>query len=316
MKIVLINSLFVAEEKLLSFKTEIEKTGNSFVYYLNSPIDVNEYIDRIKDADILIIDNLKTPESVLKHAKNLKYIDVAFTGVDHLDLAYCKKHGIIVSNASGYSTEAVAELVVGLIISYYRKVIFFNSNTRLLKDKESILGNEIENLTIGLIGYGKIAKRVYELLNPFHLNFLVYSHHEVKDLPNNAKFVTLDELFKSSDIITLHTPLTNETHNLINLDAFNKMNKKPLLINTARGPIINHDDLVKALDEKLISGAAIDVYDKEPPLNKDDQLLKFENLILLPHVGYFTKEAMAKRFEIIKDNLASYLKGETKNRVA
>ena len=171
-------------------------------------------------------------------------------------------------------------------------------------------------MTIGLIGYGKIAKRVYELLNPFHLNFLVYSHHEVKDLPNNAKFVTLDELFKSSDIITLHTPLTNETHNLINLDAFNKMNKKPLLINTARGPIINHDDLVKALDEKLISGAAIDVYDKEPPLNKDDQLLKFENLILLPHVGYFTKEAMVKRFEIIKDNLVSYLKGKTKNRVA
>lgn len=315
MNIVLIDSLNVDEDKLKQLKGELTLLNHNFTYYLKPPSSILEFQNRIKDADVLIVDNIKTSAEVLKHAQNLKYINVAFTGVDHIDLAYCKNHGIEVSNASGYSTEAVGELTVGLIIGFFRKILFLDKTTRNLKDKGNVLGEEIENKVVGLFGFGKIAKKVYELLKPFNVKFITNSHHKIVNLPTDVAEVDFDTLLKMSDIISIHTPLSEETKNIFNYDAFKKMAKKPLLINTARGPIIEKEALIKALKNGLISGAALDVYDKEPPLDKGDVLLNFDNVILLPHVGYFTKEAMNKRFEIIKENLLSYINGEIKNRV-
>lgn len=315
MKIVLINSLNVEEDKLKQLQFELASLNHEFFYYLNPPISIEEYQNRIKDADVLIIDNIKTTGDVLKAAKKLKYLNVAFTGLDHVDLGYCKEHNITISNASGYSTEAVAELTIGLIISYLRNVLFFDKVTRDLKTKGNLFGEELENKVVGLFGFGKIARRVFELLKPFNVKILTYSHHKIKDLPKDVSQVDFNTLLNESDIISIHTPLNEETRGIFDYSSFKMMKKKPLIINTARGPIIDKDSLIRALKEDLISGAALDVYDKEPPLDSNDPLIAFSNLILLPHIGYFTKEAMIKRFEIIKDNLFNYINGETKNRV-
>ncbi len=315
MKIVLINSLNVEEDKLKQLQFELASLNHEFFYYLNPPISIEEYQNRIKDADVLIIDNIKTTGDVLKAAKKLKYLNVAFTGLDHVDLAYCKEHNITISNASGYSTEAVAELTIGLIISYLRNVLFFDKVSRDLKTKGNLLGEELENKVVGLFGFGKIARRVFELLKSFNVKILTYSHHKIKDLPKDVSQIDFNTLLNESDIISIHTPLNEETRGIFDYSSFKMMKKKPLIINTARGPIIDKDSLIRALKEDLISGAALDVYDKEPPLDSNDPLIAFSNLILLPHIGYFTKEAMIKRFEIIKDNLFNYINGETKNRV-
>lgn len=306
MKIVSINNLCVEESLLRKLQDKLFSLGHEFSYYLTNFNSDEVLITKIKDADILIIDNHKISNKVLDEAKNLKYIIIAFTGFDHIDISYCKSRNIVVSNASGYATEAVAELTVTLIISSLRNVINFDKLTRKSFDKMDILGTELEGKTVGLIGYGKIAKRVKTLLEPYNLNFLIYSLHEISSLPKNGRQVELEYLLKESDIVSLHLPLNDETRDLIGEKELLMMKKSSILINTARGPIINNESLIKVLKNNCIKGACLDVFDIEPPLNKTE-LFDLDNTILLPHIGYFTIEAMKKRFDIVEQNLMSYL---------
>lgn len=315
MRIVLINTLYVDENKLIELNYQLISLGHQFIYYLKKPTSDEDFIDRVKDADVLIIDNTKLNSDILMHCKKLKYIDIAFTGIDHIDIDYCKKHNIHVSNASGYSTNAVAELTIGLILSSFRKIELFNKLTRNHKDKSNILGLELNNKTVGIIGFGKIGREVAKLLHSFDCKLIAYSHNKILELPNYVKQTTLEELLNDSDVVSLHCLLTSETKGLISYDEFKAMKKHPLIINTARGPIINHDALINALENNLISGACLDVYDYEPPID-EDALFHFENIICLPHVGYFTKEAMDKRLNIVKENLFAYLKdGSILNKI-
>lgn len=306
MNIVLINNLYIDESLLVNLKNKLFSYGHSFNYYLENATSELESIKRIKDAEILIIDNHKITNDVLSHATKLKYIIVAFTGFDHIDVNYCKDHNIKVSNCSGYATEAVAELTVGLIISYFRNIINFDSNTRKSLDKMDILGNEIQNKTVGLIGYGKIGKQVSKLLENFDVNLLIYSHHKIHESSQKIKQVGLEYLLTNSDIISIHVPLNESTKGLIGSKELTMMKENCVLINTARGPIIDTSSLVKCLKNHSIKGACLDVYDVEPPI-KDKELLSLDSVILLPHVGYFTKEAMKKRFDIVEEILFSYL---------
>lgn len=316
MKIVLINTLYVEESSLLELKSTLKSMGHLFSYYLVKPQNNKDYINRIKNADVLIVDNTPTSKAVLQEATHLKYIDVAFTGFDHIDIDYCIERGIKVSNASGYSTESVSELTIGLIIAYLRKIPLFDTMTRLSYDKKEILGTELSRKTIGIFGFGKIGRRVAELLKSFNVEILATSHNTIKNKPCYVEEVNFQELLKRSDIITIHAPLNSETRNLFDYKTLLLTSKNPVIINTARGHIINQDGLIKALDLRVIDGAALDVYDIEPPLKANLELLQMPNVVLLPHVGYFTKEAMKKRFDIIKDNLLSYINGDIKNRVA
>ena len=306
MNIVSINNLYIEESLLIELKNKLFSYGHNFTYYLTGANDDEMLINRIEDADVLIIDNHRVSNEVLDRAKHLKYIIIAFTGFDHIDVTYCKEHNIAVSNASGYATKAVAELTVGLIISYFRNVINFDKSTRKNLDKMDILGDEVERKTLGIIGYGKIGKQVVRLLENFDVKFLIYSHHDIDSLPLNAEQVNLETILKESDVVSLHTPLNDSTRNLISENELSLMKKSAILINTARGPIVNRDALIKALKNKEIKGACLDVFEKEPPIN-DTELCSLDNVILLPHVGYFTKEAMKKRFDIVEQNLMSYL---------
>ncbi len=315
MKIVLLNPININPRLYPGIKTDLESMGHSFFYFETKCKDREEIKNRIKDADILITDNTRLDAELLSCAPNLKYIDVAFTGFDHIDIDYCKKHDIKVSNASGYSTEAVAELELTLILNALRKINILDELTRNHQDKGELIGEELLGKNVGIIGTGKIGRRLIELLKPFNCNIYALNRKSAQDLAENGVLLgTIEEIFRYCKVIVLNAPLNSETKDLINRALFDESTLKPIIINTARGPIINKKDLLYELETENISYACLDVFDTEPPLQEDD-LFKYKNTILTPHIGYFTKEAMLKRASIVFTNLYSFLDGKLINSV-
>jgi phosphoglycerate dehydrogenase-like enzyme len=316
MKIVMLEPLAINNETLEDLSKGLKDREYEFVAYDSVTDDVNELIDRIGDADAIIIANNPLPGEVIKAAPNLKFISVAFTGVDHVDIEACKSKNIKVSNAAGYSTQAVAELVIGMIISKLRNLVECNTAVREGKTKGGLVGSELSGKTVGIVGTGAIGLRTAELLKAFGCNLLGYSttvKEEGKKL--GIKYVSLDELLEASDIITLHTPLNKETRFLINSKNIVLMKPNAILINCARGEVIEIDAVAKALNEEKIAGAAIDVFETEPPLPLDHILFSAKNTILTPHVAFATHESMIRRAKITFENIYAWLDGEQINKI-
>lgn len=313
MKISLIDPLLVDDKIIQSHKEKIEKLGHEFQYFKDSAKDDDEIIERLNDSDVAIITNNKFSKKVIDNT-NLKLIDVAFTGYNHVDMAACKENDIIVENASGYSDDSVAELVIGLAISIMRK--FDQNNKNIFEDESfNLLGQIIKGKTVGIIGTGKIGTRVIELFKAFGANILSFNRSEKDEVKNlGAKYVSLEELLKNSDIVSIHLPQNDETIGFIGKDELDLMKDKAILINCARGPIVDNKYLAKLLNEDKLR-AGIDVFDMEPPLEKDYPLRNAKNVLLTNHVGYLTEEAMKIRCEIVFDNLYKFLDGEIVNRV-
>ena len=311
MKIVQVESLGVSKQELEDAKLEFEKLGHQFIYYTDIPKGEDELIIRMKEADIVNISNIKLTAKAIESCPNLKYLNVAFTGVDHVDLECCKKHGIKVSNAAGYSTEAVSELAVGLAVALMRNFSQMDGNTRKLGNRNNFLGTELCGKTVGIVGTGAIGLATARIFKAFGCKILAYSRTR-KNI-DGITYTTLDELFAKSDIISLHIPANAQTKGLISKDLLTKMKETAIIINTARGPVMDNAALAELLKAGKIAGAGIDVYETEPPLPENHPLLSAPNTILLPHVGYASKEAMQKRFVIVKSNLHSYLEGRQEN---
>ena len=280
--------------------------GHNFTYYNSKTADINELIKRSKDQDIVMIANNPYPREVILQANNLKLIAVAFAGIDHVDLKACKERNIKVLNCPNYSNVAVSELVIGLTLNLLRKINQADSTTRNSQTNSLLIGEELNNKTIGIIGLGKIGNKTANLFNAFGCKVLAYQRKPINN-PNVTQ-VTLNELLSQSDIISLHIPYNEETYHFIDEDKINMMKKDAILINCARGPVVDNIALAKALNEERIKGAGIDVFDYEPPLNADYPLLNAKNTILTPHLAYFTKEAMIKRANIEFNNVIEYLK--------
>lgn len=260
-----------------------------------------------------IITNNKFSKNVIENT-NLKLIDVAFTGFNHVDIEACNEKNIVVENASGYSDDSVAELVIGLTISVLRK---FNENRKNMYEDESfnLIGQIIKGKTVGVVGTGKIGRRVIELFKAFGANILAYNRSEKDEVKNlGAKYVSLDELLKNSDIVTIHLPQNKETCGFIGKNELDLMKDKAILINCARGPIVDNDYLAKLLNEDKLR-AGIDVFDMEPPIDKNYPLRNAKNTVLTNHVGFLTQEAMDIRCEIVFDNLYKFLDGKIVNKV-
>ncbi|MBO4615315.1 MAG: hydroxyacid dehydrogenase [Bacteroidales bacterium] len=311
MKIVQVESLGVSKQELEDAKQEFEKLGHQYIYYTDIPKGEDELIARMKEADIVNISNIKLSARAIESCPNLKYLNVAFTGVDHVDLECCKSHGIKVSNAAGYSTEAVSELAVGLAVALMRNFSQMDGNTRKLGNRNNFLGTELYGKTVGIVGTGAIGLATARIFKAFGCKIIAYSRTK-KDI-EGITYTTLDELFAKSDIISLHIPANAQTKGLISKDLLSKMKSTAIIINTARGPVMDNAALAELLKNGKIAGAGIDVYETEPPLPENHPLLSAPNTILLPHVGYASKEAMQKRFVIVKSNLHSYLQGKQKN---
>lgn len=311
MKIIQIEPIGIEKPELDKIKDDFKALGHEFIVYDSKPAHEDETIERSKDADVIILSNLPISEKILSNCPDVKMISVAFAGVDHIPMNICKKRDIIVSNAAGYSNHAVAELTIGLAISLYRKMLWSDHQTRNLSDRQGFLGAELYKKTFGIIGLGQIGSQVAQLANTFGCRVLVYSR-STKDIPN-VEFSNLDYLLKNSDIISLHVPLKQETKHLIGESEIKLLKKSAIIINTARGPVIDYHALAEALKNNHIAGAALDVYEKEPPLDKDHPLFNAPNTILLPHIGYATEEAIKLRGQIVIENINRWLEGNPQN---
>lgn len=314
MKVAIMESLGIPQEELDALKKPFEEKGCVFTEYARTT-DEAALIAQAKDADAMILANMPMPASVISACEQLKFIDVAFTGVDHVGLTAAKEKGIAVSNASGYSNEAVAELGVGLVLGLLRNIPQVEARCRKGETKDGLVGSELKGKTVGIVGLGKIGTRSAELYHAFGCPVLASSHSVHADCPEYIAQVSLDELLAASDIVVLHCPLNDSTRGLINKDSIAKMKSSALLINLARGPVADAQALADALNEGRLAGAGIDVFDKEPPLDVNEPLLHAKNTIVTPHVAFASKESMTLRAEIVFDNLAAWMDGQQKNIV-
>lgn len=305
MNISLLEPIGISEKEIETLSKPIIEMGHNFTYYDNKTTDINELIKRSKNQDVVMIANNPYPKEVIESADRLKLIAVAFTGIDHVDYKYAKEKGIQVVNCAGYSNEAVSELVIGLTISLYRKIFEADKATRANKNSNGLIGQELNGKTVGIIGCGNIGIKTATLFKAFGCNILGYNHSPIKC--DFIKQVEIDELLSSSDIISLHLPSNEETYHFMDEEKINKMKASAIFINCARGKIVDNNYLAKALNNNKIAGAAIDVYDIEPPLNSDYPLLNCKNIILTPHVAFLSKEAMIKRARIEFNNVIEFL---------
>ena len=312
MKVAILESLGIGEEELLSLEKPFLEKGVEFVHYDRS-LDENVLLSELDGADAAIIANMPFPSSVIAKSGSLKFIDVAFTGTDHVGLDAAKKKGIAVSNASGYSNEAVSELVLGMVLSFMRNISKVEERCRNGKDKTGLVGNEVKGKTVGIVGLGKIGRRTAEIFSCLGAKILACSRSRHSDAPSYVREVEMDELLTSSDIIVLHCPLTPETRGLIGEKELERMKSSAILVNVARGPVVDEKALALALEKGEIRGALVDVFDKEPPLSLDSPLLSAPNTLLTPHVAFATKESMSLRAEIVFENLRAWMEGQQIN---
>lgn len=315
MKIVLLNPLEVEDQIIESHKEKLEGLGHEFIAYDDNASSDDEIIERLDGVDAAIITNKPLSKKVIDASKDLELIDVAFTGVDHIDLDAVKENGITLLNASGYSDDSVAELVIGLTIGVLRK--FNENNANIFKNESNpLIGELIKGKKFGIIGTGNIGTKLIGILQAFDCEILAYSRTEKESVKEmGVSYVDLDTLLNESDIVSLHIPSTKETKNFLGKEELDKMKKNAVLINCARGPVVDNDYLAELLNaDKLRAG--IDVFDMEPPLPEDYPLRNAKNVILTNHVAFYTKEAMVNRAEIVFDNLYEYLDGNIINEIS
>lgn len=311
MKVAIVEPLGIDEKTVEKLQQEFLPHSIELVYYNSAPKDDAEKIERSEDADIVMLANMPFGKNILEKCSKLKMLSVAFTGVDHVDMNYCKEKNIMVCNCSGYANEAVSELVFGMVIDLYRSIFAADNAVRSDKTKAGLEQFEVCGKKFGIVGAGAIGLKVANLAKAFGCE--VYAYSRTPKNVDGVKFVSLDELLSMCDIVSVHVPLTKKTKDLINAENITKMKSTALLINTARGPVVNAKALAEALKNGIIAGAGVDVFDNEPPIVADNPLLSAPNVVLTPHIGFATKEAMQKRAVIAFENIKKYLNGKPQN---
>lgn len=308
MKIVLLEGLGVSDHVIEQHAQKLEEMGHTFVAYPKNTDPVIQ-AERSRDADVIMLANMPLAPSVLEEAKSLKFIDIAFTGVNHIPMAEAKKRGIAVSNASGYATQAVAELCIRFMIQLLRNVNKTEERCRNGGTKEGLVGRLLWGKTVGIVGAGAIGKRVAALCKAFGCTVLAYNKSTVSD-PAIDEQVSLEVLLNRADIVSLHCPLTADTKGMIGREQLALLKKSALLINTARGGVLDAVALAEALENGSIAGAACDVFETEPPLTADHPLLHCPNTIVTPHIAFASVESMEQRADIVFNNLYAWLDGK------
>lgn len=311
MKIVLLEELGVSDQVIEEHAHKLEEMGHIFVAYPKNT-DSQIQVERSRDADVLLLANMPLSPSVLEEAQSLKFIDVAFTGVDHIPMAEAKRRGIAISNASGYATQAVAELCIGFMIQLLRNVNQTEERCRNGGTKEGLVGNLLAGKTVGIVGAGVIGKKVAALCKAFGCTVLAYNRSAVSD-PAIDEQVSLETLLKQADIVSLHCPLTEQTKGMIGKDQLALLKKNAILINTSRGGVVDSAALAQALENGTLAGAACDVFEIEPPLPTEHPLLHSPNTIVTPHIAFASVESMEQRADIVFNNLYAWLDGKQIN---
>lgn len=312
MNIVLLESLGIAPEQLAAHAEKLASMGHTLTVYERCT-DSAVIAGRCRDADAVILANMPLSEACFEGCEHLRYVDIAFTGVDHVPMDYFRARRIRVSNASGYATEAVAELCIGYMIALLRQSKTAEERCRQGGTKEGLTGHLLRYQTVGIVGAGAIGERVAELCKAFgcrvvcHNRSLVLSQAFDDQLP-------LEELLPRCDIVSLHVPLTDKTRGMIGREQLALMKPSALLLNTARGGVVDTEAVAEALNSGALGGYAADVFETEPPL-ADHPLFHTPNTIVTPHMGFASAESMAMRAEIVFENLYAWLEGTILNEV-
>lgn len=300
---------------------ELKAFGNLTCYGVTQPWEI---AGRIKDADVVVLNKCVMNESNLKDAKHVKILCEAATGYNNIDVEYCKAHGIAVANVCGYSTDSVAQHTFAMLLYVYEKLTYYD---RFVKDGSYAKHTQFTHLDIpfrelkdkqwGIVGLGNIGRKVAGIAECFGCRVSYYSASDTA-YPIAYKKVTFDELLAESDIITIHCPLNEKTENLFTYKAFEKMKNTAVLINVARGPVVNNRDLARALQEGLIAGAGIDVFEKEP-IEKENPLWQIQDstkIITTPHIAWGTVEARTRLVKEVAENIRAFFDGKVRNRIA
>lgn len=316
MKIVVMEPLGVALEKIEALAAGLKAAGHEFIYYTTKETQQDKLLARVQDADIIMLANQPLSAEIINACPNLKMLSVAFTGVDHVALDACRARSIMVCNAAGYSTNAVAELTFGLAISVIRNIVPCDARCRRAETKDGLVGFELFGKTFGVVGTGAIGARVAKIAAAFGCKVLAYSRTEKQELVDaGVQYVSLDELLAQSDFVSLHVPLTDATRGLINAEAIGKMKQGAVLLNTARGPVVDSEALAAALNAGKLAGAGIDVFEGEPPIAENHPLCSAKNTVLTPHVAFASREALETRADIVFANIEKWLAGAPQNIV-
>jgi D-3-phosphoglycerate dehydrogenase len=294
----------------MSNKVEDVLKSKSLDYDIKTGLEPNELKSIIDDYDgILIRSATKLTADILENCSNLKVIGRAGVGVDNVDLDVATKNKILVMNTPLGNLEATAELTVGLMFSLYRHIHNANASTHEGKwEKAKFAGTELKGKTLGIVGFGNIGQRVAEICKVIGMQILTNSNSASDEDLNNfgAKKVSTDELISSSDVLSLHTKLNDQTKNMLNKESIATMKSSSVIINCARGGLINESDLKDALNNEVIAGAAIDVYETEPAT--ENVMFGAKNLLLTPHLGASSKEAQSNVAIDVANQVADFLK--------
>ena len=296
----------------------VEKLGEFVCYDRTKPEDV---IERAKDADIILTNKVVIKQPQIDKLPNLKYITTLATGYNVVDVEYARKKRIDVSNAPDYSTKAVAQHTFAFILEIMSKIKLHSDSVDqgdwIRSDDFCYWKSPIIDLagkTIGIIGYGKIGKEVAKIAKAFDMKVLTVKRNRPYETDPNIDFCSLEELLKESDIVSLHCPATKETTGMVNSDFLSKMKRDAILINLARGVIVNEKDVAFALNNNIISFFCADVIEKEP-MSPDCPLLVAKNTLITPHIAWASVESRKRLIEITANNITSFINGKPINLV-
>lgn len=279
-----------------------------------------EVIERIKDAEVLILNKVKLNKENLPYAKKLKLICITATGYDNVDIDYCREHSIAVCNVAGYSTDSVVQLTVAMAFSLATHLNIYDKYVKSGEYTGSNIFNcvkpvfrEISGLTWGVVGLGSIGSKVARIAQTMGCNVLAYKRTPVEEF----ECVDIDTLCEKSDIISVHTPLNKETYHLINEERLSKMKETAILINVARGDVVDEQAVAKAVMDNKIGGLGIDVYSTEP-MQKDSpyqEILNRDNVIFTPHMAWGAIDARQRCVDEIAKNIESFTEGGNRSRI-
>jgi glyoxylate reductase len=282
------------------------------------PIPKSVLISKIKDKDGLVCYPYDTIDrDVIDAAPKLKAISTYSVGYDHVDVKYAGKKGIVVSYTPEVLTRATADLTMSLILAIFRRIaegdrLIRKNKWKVIFGPYEFLGTDLYGKTMGIFGMGRIGKAVARRARGFEMNILYHNRKRLSRTEERSlgvRYVGLDELFRKSDVVSIHAPHTRKTNEIVNLKLFKKMKSTAFLVNTARGKIINESDLVFALKKKMIGGVALDVFSKEP-ISANHPFAKMENVVIMPHSGSSTVETRREMAEICVKNLVLSLSGK------
>ena len=279
----------------------------------------DEVAEKIADADMVVCNKTLLDKNTLRLAKNLKYIGLFATGYNNIDIDYCKAHNIAVCNAGSYSTNAVAQHTFALILEHFNNTANYNKYVQdgLWKRSKTFSPfvyplSELAGKTLGIVGFGNIGKAVARIANAFEMRVIAFNRSEKQ--ADGVEFLSFETLLEQSDIVSVHCPLNSGSENLFDKNAFAKMKKGALFVNTARGGVMVEQDLFDALQSEHLGGAAIDTLRVEP-MEEDCILMGAKNCIMTPHIAWAPVETRVRLMDIVADNIRAFLNGTPQNRI-